>query len=289
MFCVKSARVLLFIVYLSILFTRLGTYQGQWLRGLRHGYGVRTSAPFGMASRFRPKSIRSSMTSLRSDAATGHHGGHHGAVGASGGGGGAGADPAADRDKRLDDGRGGFVLKSRSDEPPTRRRSFSERSSTIKKTLFQVKSSFIFSLSQEMIWNAGYYCCGDVCVAAGSALEEAAQHGRIGEEGDVGVDPLHGQLGFLDVHRVVAVGTHGRLSPHRLQRLFHCRGKTQISATFGSPIHLLENDHIKEIHVKLFYTDERTRVDSVTCRLVDQQFRSNRPLQVGEPSGSSNE
>jgi len=27
-----------------------GTYQGQWLRGMRHGYGVRTSAPFGLAS-----------------------------------------------------------------------------------------------------------------------------------------------------------------------------------------------------------------------------------------------
>lgn len=119
-----------------------GTYQGQWLRGLRHGYGVRTSAAFGMASRFRPKSVRSSMTSLRSgDVSAGHHHGHHhsGAASSSGGaaGGGAGADPAADRDKRLDDGRGGFVLKARSDEPPTRRRSFSERSSTIKKTLFQ--------------------------------------------------------------------------------------------------------------------------------------------------------
>lgn len=113
------------VIFVSIF---KGTYQGQWLRGLRHGYGVRTSAPFGMASRFRPKSIRSSMTSLKSDVVAGHHGG------------GGLLDPAADRDKRLDDGRGGFVLKSRSDEPPARRRSFSERSSTIKKTLFQVFS-----------------------------------------------------------------------------------------------------------------------------------------------------
>lgn len=121
-----------------------GTYQGQWLRGLRHGYGVRTSAPFGMASRFRPKSIRSSMTSLKSDVVAGHHGG----------GGGGLLDPAADRDKRLDDGRGGFVLKSRSDEPPARRRSFSERSSTIKKTLFQVFScvSFVFCLFCFECW-----------------------------------------------------------------------------------------------------------------------------------------
>ena len=31
-----------------------GTYQGQWLRGMRHGYGVRTSAPFGLASHRPP-------------------------------------------------------------------------------------------------------------------------------------------------------------------------------------------------------------------------------------------
>ena len=92
------------------------------------------------------------MTSLRSaDVASGHHhhhGHHHGAAASSSGGaagGGAGADPAADRDKRLDDGRGGFVLKARSDEPPARRRSFSERSSTIKKTLFQVSNDNIYT------------------------------------------------------------------------------------------------------------------------------------------------
>ena len=46
-----------------------GTYQGQWLRGLRHGYGVRTSAPFGMASHFRPKAPAGSMASLKSESA----------------------------------------------------------------------------------------------------------------------------------------------------------------------------------------------------------------------------
>ena len=154
------------IMLLFFCFDNAGTYQGQWLRGLRHGYGVRTSAPFGMASRFRPKTnnVRSSTTSLKSDAAAsaaaaaagGHHGHHHQSGSSSSGGGGGGAsgahqlhsggslDPAADRDKRLDDGRGGFVLKARSDEPPVRRRSFSERSSTIKKSLFQVR--FISSM-----------------------------------------------------------------------------------------------------------------------------------------------
>ena len=42
-----------------------GTYQGQWLRGMRHGYGVRSSAPFGMASHNRLAENRmASMTSL---------------------------------------------------------------------------------------------------------------------------------------------------------------------------------------------------------------------------------
>ena len=42
-----------------------GTFQGQWLRGLRHGYGVRTSAPFGMASHNKLSETRmASMSSL---------------------------------------------------------------------------------------------------------------------------------------------------------------------------------------------------------------------------------
>ncbi|KAK3862368.1 hypothetical protein Pcinc_031770 [Petrolisthes cinctipes] len=66
-----------------------GTYKGQWLRGLRHGYGVRTSAQFSQASVSRPRTAannRGSTTSLRSDGA---------------------GDPLADRDRKVDDGRGG--------------------------------------------------------------------------------------------------------------------------------------------------------------------------------------
>lgn len=99
-----------------------GTYQGQWLRGMRHGYGVRASAPFGLASHYRPnKNIRASLTSLRSN---------EGAA--------AGAEAAAERDRRMDDSRGGFVLKARSDEPPVRRRSLVEKSSGLKKSLLSV-------------------------------------------------------------------------------------------------------------------------------------------------------
>ncbi|XP_063977064.1 junctophilin-1 isoform X2 [Diachasmimorpha longicaudata] len=93
-----------------------GTYQGQWLRGMRHGYGVRTSAPFGLASHYKPpkQQIRASLTSLRS------------ADGAS-----LTAptpEPTDRRDRRVDDSRGGFVLKARSDDPPARRKSLNEKS-----------------------------------------------------------------------------------------------------------------------------------------------------------------
>ncbi|KAL1124100.1 hypothetical protein AAG570_001870 [Ranatra chinensis] len=94
------------------------------MRGMRHGYGVRASAPFGLASHYRPqKALRASLTSLRSNEA---------------GGGGLppGTDAAvAERDRRVDDSRGGFVLKARSDELPPRRRSLVEKSSNIKNSI----------------------------------------------------------------------------------------------------------------------------------------------------------
>jgi len=88
-----------------------GTYQGQWLRGMRHGYGVRTSAAFGVASHSKGgEGRRPSVSSLQ---------------------------PGVEESpKVLSNGsakgdsaevRGGFVLKSRSDEAPVRRRSLVER------------------------------------------------------------------------------------------------------------------------------------------------------------------
>lgn len=100
---------------------------------MRHGYGVRNSAPFGLASHYRPnKAIRASLTSLRS-------------TGVEGGAGPVAPDPAERRDRRMDDARGGFVLKARSDEPPVRRKSLVEKSSNIKKSILMVSyvSSFI--------------------------------------------------------------------------------------------------------------------------------------------------
>jgi len=88
-----------------------GTYQGQWLRGMRHGYGVRTSAAFGVASHSKGgEGRRPSVSSLQPG--------------------------VEETPKALSNGsakgdsaevRGGFVLKSRSDEAPVRRRSLVER------------------------------------------------------------------------------------------------------------------------------------------------------------------
>lgn len=96
-----------------------GTYQGQWYRGTRHGYGVRQSVPYGLASHYRPKAMRASLTSLRSE----------------------NEDELVvkSRDKKLDESRGGFVLKARSDEtpPPARRRSIFDKQgrNSLRKTL----------------------------------------------------------------------------------------------------------------------------------------------------------
>lgn len=72
-----------------------GTYQGQWLRGMRHGYGVRQSVPYGLASHYRPKGLRNSLTSLRSEQDDNN--------------------AVKDRDRKVDENRGGFVLKATSE------------------------------------------------------------------------------------------------------------------------------------------------------------------------------
>lgn len=47
-----------------------GTYQGQFTNGMRHGYGVRQSVPYGMASVVRSP-LRTSLSSLRSEHSNG--------------------------------------------------------------------------------------------------------------------------------------------------------------------------------------------------------------------------
>lgn len=94
---------------------------------MRHGYGVRASAPFGLASHYKPpKQVRASLTSLRSA-----DGGP--AVAPT-------PEPTDRRDRRVDDSRGGFVLKARSDDPPARRKSLTEKS--LKKGILSVSDAF---------------------------------------------------------------------------------------------------------------------------------------------------
>ena len=87
------------------------------MRGMRHGYGVRQSVPYGLAAHYRPKAMRNSLTSLRSEQEEDH--------------------VVKDRDRKIDEGRGGFVLQARSDEEPTRRRSIFDKHgrSSLRKSL----------------------------------------------------------------------------------------------------------------------------------------------------------
>lgn len=82
-----------------------GKYQGQWQEGKRHGYGIRTSAPFGLASHHRRKNLHASLSSLRS-AENGN---------------------AAKATEKTEDIRGGFVLTAKSDKLPVRRNSLTEK------------------------------------------------------------------------------------------------------------------------------------------------------------------
>uniref|UniRef100_A0A0N5A4W4 Junctophilin n=1 Tax=Parastrongyloides trichosuri TaxID=131310 RepID=A0A0N5A4W4_PARTI len=96
-----------------------GSYQGQWQRGMRYGYGIRKSAAFGVAVKFRSRShTNASMTSLRSDYGE--------------------EEENKGKEGEMDDQeacKGGFVLRARSDAPQRRRRSLSERSLAVKRTI----------------------------------------------------------------------------------------------------------------------------------------------------------
>ncbi|CAF0840852.1 unnamed protein product [Adineta ricciae] len=84
-----------------------GIYHGQIQQGLRHGFGIRRSVPYGIASRYRSKDIRDSLTSLRSEDDEERI--------------------QRERDRRMDENRGGFVLRSKSDpHDPSSARSVSQ-------------------------------------------------------------------------------------------------------------------------------------------------------------------
>lgn len=91
-----------------IFFVPTGTYQGQWVGGMRHGYGVRQSVPYGMAAVIRSP-LRTSINSLRSEHSNGTAllAGERAGVGVGVGTGGLVASPAVSR--------GGFVLTAHSE------------------------------------------------------------------------------------------------------------------------------------------------------------------------------
>lgn len=74
---------------------------------MRHGYGVRQSVPYGMAAHYRPKASRQSLTSLRSEQEEDF--------------------VVKERDRKIDEGRGGFVLQSKSDGSSSRRPSIFDK------------------------------------------------------------------------------------------------------------------------------------------------------------------
>lgn len=112
--------------YGSETYADTGTYQGQWLRGLRHGYGVRTSAPFGLASsnKLAENRMGNSVSSLQD---SGVDGGPPSTIPEAGGSGASAVGSVTGGPRKTDEIRGGFVLRAKSDEQPSRRRSLVER------------------------------------------------------------------------------------------------------------------------------------------------------------------
>nr|CAD2129348.1 unnamed protein product [Meloidogyne enterolobii] len=128
-----------------------GSYKGQWLRGMRHGYGIRTSAPWSVATpnnhqhhseqQQKHRGGHTSLSSLRSnygsvamldderaatamDTPPNHHGRSHS------------RERRGEQTIQLDESRGGFVLKAYSGTNK-RRRSLSERSLAVKRSILQ--------------------------------------------------------------------------------------------------------------------------------------------------------
>lgn len=82
--------------YLQCYDLSLGSYRGQWLQSMRHGFGIRHSVAYTLAVRYRHKAAVASKSSMLTSASDNE-------------------DNAAirRRDERLDSERGGFVLLGR--------------------------------------------------------------------------------------------------------------------------------------------------------------------------------
>ena len=82
-----------------------GSYRGQWLQGSRHGFGIRQSVPYGVAVHYRHQHKTLPSSSSQSSVHTPTSVDDYDTTPAA----------AVVRRPRSDDGRGGFVLVTRSD------------------------------------------------------------------------------------------------------------------------------------------------------------------------------
>ncbi|OQV23513.1 Junctophilin-3 [Hypsibius exemplaris] len=142
-----------------------GLFQGQWQRGLRHGYGVRSSAPFAAASVQRKKSLHSQPSvGVEPEATIAEE---------------EQEDPAAERDHKIDQNRGGFVLKAHSEEPTVekKRKTMAERKDAVKSTILRG-----LRLKKQ-------YSTGDIDqksgnhMASGSSMRSARSNSSFGSSG----------------------------------------------------------------------------------------------------------
>jgi len=143
--------------HFNALFRIAGKYQGQWQEGKRHGYGIRTSAPFGLASHHRRKNLHASLSSLRS----GENGN------------------AAKLAEKAEEIRGGFVLTAKSDKLPVRRNSLTDKTGKKGFLMVSLKGDyFLISFTYFLIFpNRASRCANSAARAiwkSGAPLRPAA-------------------------------------------------------------------------------------------------------------------
>ncbi|GMR55635.1 hypothetical protein PMAYCL1PPCAC_25830 [Pristionchus mayeri] len=165
-----------------------GMYQGQWLRGMRHGFGVRKSAVHSTAARLRRAQNNVSLTSLRSGQLDMNH--------------------EEEENKNTFEGRGGFVLRASSAAPQRRRRSLSERSLAMKRSLLsglRIKKQHSTGDIHQKVSNytTGEHCLGSLrssgsmmsCASDDSNGHKDLHHGDVEEEviDDNAVESYYGE------------------------------------------------------------------------------------------------
>lgn len=172
---------------------------------MRHGYGVRASAPFGLASHYKPpKQVRASLTSLRST-----DGGPAPPAPT--------PEPTDRRDRRVDDSRGGFVLKARSDDPPARRKSLTEKSG-LKKGILSVIGSLKEKIMMMMMMMMIFV------FFAGFENSQTEEYGWPWKAWNRWKHPKQCKFRLVDVDREFSKSSLG-LGSYRQQRVLRHRGK----------------------------------------------------------------